>query len=491
MGIERDIDHLIILIASVAEAFTAALFLPAERGDTVTLAAYHSLSPHIRHDCAIEVGSGLVGWVAANGEPIAVSDFKPETTTLGFYDADEEIKSFLAVPVPVGDRRGVLAIDSKRSYVFPPRMQKLMILFADHVGRWLHNSAVQALMVQNTSAIDYLLAVFDPLAFARDPTAAVETVTSYPLDLVGADGVAVALVDEGGETCRVVGSAGETMPACRDLVVSLEQSLAGWVIRNAQALALTECREYYSKTFVFSPEEPHLGVQAFLGVPLTGGSGALGVLVFLARRRGAFKEAEVSTARLLGPHLATVLRAAAAERRGGWLANREPNSGLPNLRYVRDRGRALLERGTAEGHRVACLTVALQELDALRLSAGRPAVDEAVRGVAAHFRSLIGERDLLGRDEEGRLVMLCYGLNVAHARTMADRLLDGLGRMAFTGPGKPFSVRAKVGLAVFPDEATDLDALLGQAAYNATGRQGRRRGGRQLVAGKGRLHGSV
>ncbi|MFQ6672517.1 MAG: GAF domain-containing protein [Candidatus Tectimicrobiota bacterium] len=490
MSIERDIDHLIKLIASVAEAFTAALFLPAQRNKTLTLAACHSLSSHIRDDCTIEVGSGLVGWVAANGEAISVSDFKPETTTLGFYKVDEEIKSFLAVPVPMGDGCGVLAVDSKRSYVFPPRMQKLMTLFADHVGRWLHNSAVQALMVQNTSAIDHLLDVCDPLAQARNPAAVVEAAMACPLDLVGADGVAVALVDEGGGTCRVVRSDGETMPNCRELPVSLKQSLAGWVIRNGKALALTECREYYSKTFVFSPDEPYLGAQAFLGVPLEAGAAVLGAMVFIGRRQGAFKEAEVSTARLLATQVSTALRAAASERREWLLTYREPTTGLPNHRYLRKHGKALLDQATTDGQRVACLVMAIQELDALRLSAGRRAAEEALREVAAHCRRLIGDKDLVGRDAEGRFVLLCYRLNATHGRSLADKLISGLGQMAFTGPNQPFSIRGTVGLAIFPDHATDLDVLMSQAARNAMATGEGRHRARQQAASEEVLHGS-
>ncbi len=491
MGFERDIDNLIKLIASVADAFTAAIFLPSDNGDTLTLAACHSLSPHIIPECAIDVGSGLVGWVAANGEPIVVSDFKPETTTLGFYRVDEEIKSFLAVPIPVGEKNGVLAIDSKRSYVFPPGMQKLMTLFADHVGRWFQNSTVQAIMVQNTSAIDNLLAVCDSLGQAINPASVVEAAVACPPDLVGADAIAVALVGEEDGACRVVSSAGEGMPNCRDLEVSLEQSLAGWVIRNSKALALTECREYYSKTFVFSPEEPFFGVEAFLGVPLVAGAELLGVLVFLARRRGAFKEAEVSTARLLAAQVASALSASDSKRRERLLTYLEPTTGIPNFRRLSELGGALLDRATAEGHRVACLTLALQELDALRLSAGRSAVDEALRGMADHCRGHIGDKDLLGRDDEGRFVILCYRLNAANGRALADRLIAGLGRIAFTGPNGPFNLQATAGLAVFPDDTTNLDKLLSQAAQGAVAARGAWRGERRLVAVEEGRHGSI
>ncbi len=467
MSIDRDIDHLIKLIASVAEAFTAALFLPAEQGSHLSLAACHSLSPHIQYDCAIEVGSGLVGWVAANGEPVAVSDFKPETTTLGFYGAHEEIKSFLAVPVPLGEDRGVLAVDSKRSYVFPPRMQKLMTLFADHVGRLVHNSAVQALMLQTTSAIDQLGSVCGRLSEARSPSAVVEAALHCPPSLVGADGLAVALAEADGDGCRVVGTAGEAVPPCRGLVVSPKQSLAGWVIRNGKALALSDCREYYAKTFLFSPEEPYFGVRAFLGVPLSVGPEVLGVLAFTARRPGAFRGAEASTARLLAAQTSSALRAAAFAQRQWEFTYHDATTGLPNGRALREHGGGLLERAAAEGQPVACCVLALENLDAARLAAGPKAVAEALCWLAAHCRSLASEGTFVARDDEGRFVLVAPRLPERRAREMVERLLVGLVRMEFASPAGRFKLRATAGVAVGTEEAGGLEALVARAGQEA------------------------
>lgn len=490
MGIERDIDHLIKLIASVAEAFTAALFLPAERGSGLTLAACHSLSPHILHDCSIEVGSGLVGWVAANGEPVTVSDFKPETTTLGFYRVDEDIKSFLAVPVPLGDQRGVLAIDSKRSYVFPPRMQKLMTLFAEHVGRLVHNNSVQSMMLQTTTAIDQLNAVCRRLAEARSPKAVVEAALACPPDLVGADGIALALVENGGEACRVVGAAGEAMPTCRDLTVSLKQSLAGWVIRNGKTLALSDCREYYAKTFVFSTEEPYFGVRAFLGVPLFAGAEVFGIMAFIARRPGAFRNAEASTARLLATQISTALRAAAFAKRERRFRFQDDTTGLPNARYVREHGPAFLEKAAAEGQPVACFVLAVENLAAVRLWAGREPLEDALRWVAEHCRSTAGEKSFVGRDEEGRFVLLCHRLNASRARSLGEKLLAGLSQKAFAGPDQPFSLMGAMGLAMFPDAATSLDTLLAQAARDAASTRRQTSGALEHAAVEEELHGA-
>jgi signal transduction protein with GAF and PtsI domain len=459
----RELERLVELIAAVAEAFTAALFLPEEKGSHLRLAAFHSLSRNILRDCRIETGSGLVGWVAAHGQPLSVSDFKPETQTLGFYSSDEEIKSFLAVPVALGQRVGVLAVDSKRSYVFPPRMQKVLSLFAGHVGRWLEAEEQRGKLLQATQAVEELEAVARRLAEARTPRAVVDAALSAPLELFGAEGLAVALLEQGGSACRVAQSSGPGMPSCRGLGVNLRQSLTGWVLRHARSLALAECREYYSKSFVFCPEEPYLAVRSFLGVPLRAGGELLGALVALAREPGAFREARVSAFQLLASQTATALRAAASSRRQWVLAYREPTTGLPNARYLRDYGRALLDRALAEGQKVVCLVVVVRDLDLLRLEVGPQAVEEALRQVASVCRSLASQDDLVARTEEGHFVLLCERLSLAAGRSLAERLLAGLKEVCLPEAQGPLGLKAAVGLSLFPDEARELDELLARA----------------------------
>ena len=103
----------------------------------------------------------------------------------------------------------------------------------------------------------------------------------------------------------------------------------------------------------------------------------------------------------------------------------------------------------------------------------------------------MGDKDLLGGDDEGRFVILRYRLNAANGRALADRLIAGLGRIAFTGPNGPFNLQATAGLAVFPDDTTNLDNLLAQAAQSAVAARGAWRGERRLVAVEEGRHGSI
>jgi hypothetical protein len=109
---------------------------------SIELVAVHSYAKLAR-DCRIQVGSGLLGWVADQGRPIHLSSFDVGSSTLGLYVNHEAIKSLVAVPITVtaaqdADMReacGVLMSDSLRPDGFTNAHVKLLEQLASHISR--------------------------------------------------------------------------------------------------------------------------------------------------------------------------------------------------------------------------------------------------------------------------------------------------------------------------------------------------------------------
>ena len=164
--LKEDLKRLTRLAANISESHTCALFLPtgllsssspsathvtpqisgspitttssgtielrrvvdspvASRLRSIEMVAAHSLALTLTRDCRIQVGSGLLGWVAEHGRPIHIAPFDAERSTLGIYTDSEQLKSLAALPVPMPaeykdaqDCYGVLMCDSKRSLSF-------------------------------------------------------------------------------------------------------------------------------------------------------------------------------------------------------------------------------------------------------------------------------------------------------------------------------------------------------------------------------------
>lgn len=128
--------------ANIADAHSCLIFLPIAGGvknqsaqieEALELVAFHSLSNDVIGSARLSCEAGLIGWVAKHKRSIHVSPFDRDSRTLGIYNADQQLKSFIGIPVPLPDGYvsgnklcGVIACDSKKSFAFSKLQGKLL-----------------------------------------------------------------------------------------------------------------------------------------------------------------------------------------------------------------------------------------------------------------------------------------------------------------------------------------------------------------------------
>ncbi len=140
----------ILMPSAVFDMFAAALRLgtphmqQSYRADVLELGGFHSLSNEILPGCVIPRETGLIGWVAKHNRPIHVSPFEHDSRTLGVYAKDQQLKSFLGIPVPFHSpdstaevHTGVIACDSKKAFAFSKLQGKLLEEFALEVAEFV------------------------------------------------------------------------------------------------------------------------------------------------------------------------------------------------------------------------------------------------------------------------------------------------------------------------------------------------------------------
>lgn len=123
------LEKFLNVVGSVFDAYSSVLFLPSRGGERFHLAGVFSLGDHIALDTVILPGQGLVGWILRNQRPLLINNFDRKKSHLGYYSDDEEnkIKAFMGCPLPGG---GALCLDSRRTYSFSDKDQKILDLFS-------------------------------------------------------------------------------------------------------------------------------------------------------------------------------------------------------------------------------------------------------------------------------------------------------------------------------------------------------------------------
>jgi diguanylate cyclase (GGDEF)-like protein len=171
------------------------------------------------------------------------------------------------------------------------------------------------------------------------------------------------------------------------------------------------------------------------------------------------------------PVLANLRNLAIAEIR----AATDSLTGLPNKRAVTDTLKRMFAQATRTGGPLSLVVLDLDHFKDINDRLGHPVGDQALANVGAVLRSVLRAADFAGRNGGEEFVLLFPATEVAAAHAIAERVRAGVADI--TIPGVELSLTASLGIAGYPDHASDVDKLerLADAALYLAKRSGRDR----------------
>ena len=156
----------------------------------------------------------------------------------------------------------------------------------------------------------------------------------------------------------------------------------------------------------------------------------------------------------------------AAQRQVAHLAYHDQLTGLPNRVRVTEQLELELHRARRSGSAVAVLFVDLDGFKQVNDTLGHAAGDAVLAEVAGRLRVALRTGDLLGRHGGDEFVAVIPDLAPERAQAVAERAASDLAaavRRPIEAAGRPLTLGASVGLAVFPRSGGDAEQLLGAA----------------------------
>jgi diguanylate cyclase (GGDEF)-like protein len=291
-----------------------------------------------------------------------------------------------------------------------------------------------------------------------------EKITQNAQSAVGGKEYALLVEDDGEHRC--LGSSG--LPAAT--LSSLEQ----WLARPGGRLAepvLVDDVELVTELAAIGMQET-MPLKSICAVPLFYRGRTLGALVALAPQRRSFLPRDVDLLRSYAVQAAIALVNARLFEMQERLAARDPLTGLLNRRELHEHLRREIDRCSRHG---GGFSLVLLDLDGFKLvndTGGHSAGDEVLRRVAQALEASTRGADVafrMGGDEFALLLTdQDQSAGVAAAERACEAIADADGR-----------VKASYGLARWPEDGQDDDAVLAAAdvrLYAMKGSRGRRTG---------------
>jgi diguanylate cyclase (GGDEF)-like protein/excisionase family DNA binding protein len=404
----------------------------------------------------LKVGEGITGWVAQHGLPEylpnAVADPRAATIPGTEDDLDE---SMLLAPMRYEDRViGVIVLSKLGLDQFGEDDLRYLEIYASMAAQAMVNAdTAQQLREQSERLARQLetqrelIRVTESILSSLDPHTVVAEICDRLGTLVPVDTLGLDLYDQAAGQLVPMYARGVDAEAYLGRSISDQEGVGGWVARHGLAqLVQDELSDDRVAHFDTGPE-----AGALIVTPLLGRDGVAGVLTL--ERLGPqarFEDWEFELVNLFSGHVSIALANAVTHQAVEHRAMTDALTGLKNQGTFADH----LGRAAARGAPFSLLIVDLDDFKSFNDRDGHEAGNRLLQTIARAVEAAGRESDEVYRYGGDELALILPGADVTGGLEVARRVGAAV---AATSPGR---VTCSIGVATFPEDGADREAIL-------------------------------
>jgi len=189
-----------------------------------------------------------------------------------------------------------------------------------------------------------------------------------------------------------------------------------------------------------------------------------GLAALRAREPGFFDQDELRLLSEMTSNISFALELMDKQDRISYLALYDPLTGLPNRALFHERLSQSLEAAQPGQQAVGLVLIDLERFKAINDTLGQEVGDRVLQGIGKRLQEAAGDIHRVARLGANLFALLYPG--ISGAEEAARRIEAGSGTL-FSAPlqieGREVRIAAKAGIAIFPDDGADADALLRNA----------------------------
>ncbi|MCB0324931.1 MAG: GAF domain-containing protein [Bdellovibrionales bacterium] len=455
----RHLNQLAGLIANVTESYSVVIFLADEKAELLRVEGMHTLSREFIPNAEIAFGSGLVGWTAENRVRISVCPFQHDATTLRYYSADQDLKSFIAVPIiGAGDRLlGVISCDSKKNYAFAKVTEKILLDCANQAASLLgllERSKNTAQLSATSSTADALQPFLERLRSCEQEDRLLSTAAKLPVELVGRDALVVMTTAEGG-----VGAGAYYASAIEQRV---EHRLLDLVCKHKKII----CKD----RSVHALPVDDIKQRSFLSIPFHVLDQEAGSLNILSKPHYSFKGSEISAlervAKVLGRELERI-------RLRDRLENAPEANSFLSWKHFQIRAKARLAEAESRRVPMTLLRLRFSNLHEVEEFAGIEVTTSTTKKVSRLIDQIARPPAISCGLYGSEMLILCERAEADRILLRLERLIERIGITDFIPDAKSPSIKLgdmvlrglQVAAARYPEEGKDIHQLANKARH--------------------------
>jgi len=454
MSVDRQLDDITALLSNCLDAYTAAVFVWDDRSKSFSLRAFHSLSKQIITETQFSIeNGGLISWVLKNKQPLSVDHFDRDTKTLPYYRGDENIKSFLALPLE--HTRGVLCVDSKRQYVFTSKDQKLLSSFATVINNAL-SAELESFQHLRQRQLLSLWRQADALpADTDDPVPYLTRLLDSACQYLPADAGLVAVPTKEAQSLQAVAAFGSVPPSLVRSSHSADQGIMGWIFQNRKSLTIPRFRSRTRLPFLFGPKDGIGRIGALIGMPLAWDADEVGgVIAFICRAEAKWSKEEIAAITAVVRRASLVLQNFTLKRELALVRNLDPTTELCNTEAFDHVLEKRIQRCRESGASLGLAIIVIEHFEVLSTRVALPDLATVRQRIASTLLKGLKRKQLMGCLDQARFAVLFEGGTEQEMYDELLRITAAVDQEVLVHLGDSPRLTVSFAYARFPEDAT-------------------------------------
>ena len=211
---------------------------------------------------------------------------------------------------------------------------------------------------------------------------------------------------------------------------------------------------------LFGKQYAKSGVRSQAVLPLIVADEVVGVLALYASEIDFFQADELKLLSELASDIAFAIDHIGKREQLNYLAYYDALTGLANRTLFLERVAQYMRSAVSGGHTLALLLLDVERFKNINDSLGWPTGDALLKQVAVWLTQSTGDANLLARIDADHFALVMPEVSqVGDLARLVEKTMETFLEHPFRLNDAVFRIAAKVGVALFPDDATDADTL--------------------------------